>query len=386
MVYGDMKVELPIANLSNRALLDETMRLARDAQQTTAKLVAALAEVDARKLWADEGCSSLYACCTQVLRFSEHEAYLRMEVARVTHDFPVVLEMLTTGELSLTNIGLLKPYLTEENHVELFDAARGKSRREVARQVAALRDAGDRDCRPATIRPSAADRFEITVEIRDVTYDKLQRAKDLLSHTIPDGNIGEIIDRALTSLIRELARTKYAATDRPRPTRRTKLDSRHIPAGVRRMVWRRDGGRCAFVGPHGRCTATAFLEFHHKVPFAASGASTVENIELRCRAHNQREAELYFGTQLPLMVRERRESYGELGPDLVRSRSVGRLNSVHGRHDQLQSGGLIGLRSTIASHARLKRSTWAPCRVEGSCSLTLRERPSSSICRTFSGP
>ena len=82
MVYGDMKVEIPIANLSNRALPDETMRLARDARLTTAKLIAALAEVDARKLWADEGCASLYTYCTQVLRCSEHEAYLRMEAAR----------------------------------------------------------------------------------------------------------------------------------------------------------------------------------------------------------------------------------------------------------------------------------------------------------------
>lgn len=144
--------------------------------------------MDARKLWADEGCSSLYTYCTQVLLFSEHEAYLRMGAARVARQFPVVLEMLATGELSLTNVGLLKPHLTVENHTELFDAARGKSRREVARQVAGLWDSGDSEPRSATIRPSAAERFELTFEIRDVTYEKLQRAKDLLSHTIPDGS------------------------------------------------------------------------------------------------------------------------------------------------------------------------------------------------------
>lgn len=98
----------------------------------------------------------------------------------------------------------------------------------------------------------------------------------------------------------------------------TTSGSRHIAACVRRAVWRRDEGRCAFVGPQGRCTATAFLEFHHIVPFAAGGTATVENIELRCRAHNQREAELYFGTQLPLLVRETSGAYGELGPNPVR--------------------------------------------------------------------
>ena len=38
------------------------------------------------------------------------------------------------------------------------------------------------------------------------------------------------------------------------------------------------------------------LEFHHRIPYARGGPSTLENIELRCRAHNQYE-ELPFGAQ-----------------------------------------------------------------------------------------
>jgi 5-methylcytosine-specific restriction endonuclease McrA len=157
--------------------------------------------------------------------------------------------------------------------------------------------------------------LEITFQIGDGTYEKLRRAKDLLSHAIPDGDIGLIVDRALSSLLRDLERSKYGATDRPRGAQKPIPGSRNIRAWVRRAVWKRDGGRCAFVGPHGRCTEAAFLEFHHVVPFAAGGASTVENIELRCRAHNQREAEVYFGAAMP-MARERAVPYG-LGPDLV---------------------------------------------------------------------
>ena len=132
---GNMKIEFPVAHLSNQALLEETVRLANATRRTTAILIAALAEVDARKLWADAGCSSLYTYCIQVLRFSEQEAYLRMEGARVVRRFPVVLEMLADGEITLTNIGTLKAHLTVENHVALLEAARGKSKREVARQV-----------------------------------------------------------------------------------------------------------------------------------------------------------------------------------------------------------------------------------------------------------
>jgi hypothetical protein len=61
------------------------------------------------------------------------------------------------------------------------------------------------------------------------------------------------------------------------------------------VVWARDEGRCAFVAESGRrCDATALLEFHHVDPYGVGGPPTVANIQLRCRAHNQYEAELFY--------------------------------------------------------------------------------------------
>jgi hypothetical protein len=72
--------------------------------------------------------------------------------------------------------------------------------------------------------------------------------------------------------------------------------SRTIPAAVRREVWRRDSGRCGYVDIRGRrCGETSNVEFHHKFPFALGGLSTTDNIELRCAAHNQLQADLDFG-------------------------------------------------------------------------------------------
>ena len=68
----------------------------------------------------------------------------------------------------------------------------------------------------------------------------------------------------------------------------------------------RDDGRCAFVGSRGRCAERGFLEFHHVVPFAAGGVADTQNIELRCRAHNNFEAQLFFGAA---MVKERVERW-----------------------------------------------------------------------------
>lgn len=69
-----------------------------------------------------------------------------------------------------------------------------------------------------------------------------------------------------------------------------------------------------------RCTEQGFLEYHHVTPYASGGPPTVENIQLRCRAHNGYEAELDFGPRNSASVREERTSY--LSPDRTAATSV----------------------------------------------------------------
>jgi hypothetical protein len=137
--------------------------------------------------------------------------------------------------------------------------------------------------------------------------------QDLFRHVVPDGDAAVIFDRALTLLLQELEREKLAHAVRPRDRSDMDITGRHVPAAVRRKVWARDGGQCAFVGADGRCSERGFLEFHHLIPFAEGGLTTVENLQLRCRAHNAYEARAYFG---PPLLRESSVSY-ELGPDRV---------------------------------------------------------------------
>jgi 5-methylcytosine-specific restriction endonuclease McrA len=98
------------------------------------------------------------------------------------------------------------------------------------------------------------------------------------------------------------AMAELLALKRPRRLARTASNSRHVPANVKRVVWTRDGGRCAFVGAHGRCPKTGFLELHHVVPFAAGGPTGAENLELRCRAHNAYEATLSGQSSRPMYL------------------------------------------------------------------------------------
>jgi hypothetical protein len=145
------------------------------------------------------------------------------------------------------------------------------------------------------VTPLSPDRYRVQVTIGAETLEKLRLAKDLLRHAVPSGDEALILDRALTALLSDLAQKKFGAAQSPRPTSAALPGSRHVPAEVKRRVWLRDLGRCAFVGAGGRrCVERGFLEFHHLKPYALGGEASAENIQLRCRSHNAYEARLYF--------------------------------------------------------------------------------------------
>jgi hypothetical protein len=154
----------------------------------------------------------------------------------------------------------------------------------------------------AVVAPLAPARYRVQFTVGEETHEKLRRVQDLLRREIPDGDPGAIFDRALALLLEDVGRKKLAETSKSRPAaapatcRAVPAMSRAVPASVRRAVWMRDAGRCAFVAANGqRCTERAFLELHHQEPFALGGEATVENVALRCRAHHAYETELAFG-------------------------------------------------------------------------------------------
>ena len=124
--------------LSSPELLAALDRVAAQGRELTADLVALLAECDERKLYAQEGYASLFEFCVQRLRLSESQAYHRIQAARAARRFPLVVERLRDGRVTLTAVALLREHLTEANHREVLDWAEGRRKREVEEFVRAL--------------------------------------------------------------------------------------------------------------------------------------------------------------------------------------------------------------------------------------------------------
>lgn len=332
------------ATLSDSDLRAALAQSAASERAATARLIAVLAEYDHRRLYLGDGFTSLFQFCVAGLHLSESAAFTRIQAARASRKWPVVLQALLDGSVTLTTVGLLAPHLTDENCAALLTEARHQRKSAVERIVVRLAPKPEasslvRRLPPRTIAvpvaalvtvpalpavgpaspltsaqhqpimtvaapaptsaparasvaPLSPDRYKLQVTIDEDTRNVLRQAQDLMRHTLPTGDPAVIVSRALRLLVDDLLKKKAAATVHPRPARGIGDGSRAIPAAVKRAVWTRDGGRCTFEGLRGRCQARSPLEYHHVIPYAMGGSATADNIELRCRAHNAYQARL----------------------------------------------------------------------------------------------
>ena len=315
-----------------------------------ADFVAVLAEIDRLELFATLGYSSLFAMCVERWRYSEPAAARRVRAARLARRHLEVLSFLRAGDLNLETASLLEAILKggRRDAAALLEQAKGKTIRQVEALIAKVSPrpdlpdvvraqpapgllvitpggvgsgastslgrleipaASDGGAAPGPdgVLPTAPPASEAMIprqarsqcrltplsELRvhfsftgsSELRRKLDRLRDLQRHKYPEGRLEQVIEDAVDRRLRELDPDLWAAS---RPPSRIYAPSRRIPKSIKREVWRRDQGMCAFVASDGtRCGARAWLEYDHVVPAAIGGPSTAENLRLLCRNHNQ---------------------------------------------------------------------------------------------------
>lgn len=352
-----MQTNASLRSLDDQCLLRQFGDLVREDAAHLGALLRHMDEIDRRQLWAKAGFPSMFAFCVGRFHMSESMAGKRIAVARVARRYPILFDMVARGELHLSGILCLKTHLTDDNHVQLLTEAKHKTvaeielivartapRPDVPSRIRALPRRPARPSEPATApaveaappeepaqattpaeprspesnearnsgftleppprapdpKPLAPGRYALHMTLSEEGNANLRALQGLHAHQNPSGDPAPIVERALALLLEHTLKQKAALTDsarsraasEPEPTAR----SRYIPAHVRRTVWQRDEGRCAFVADDGtRCNAARRIEFAHRDPYAKGGEHSVDNIALRCDAHNDYEASCDYG-------------------------------------------------------------------------------------------
>ncbi len=309
-----------ISTISDDELLRRLSGLVQESRRVESELVAHIAEVDERRLYAREACSSMFTYCTDVLHMSEAETYLRIRVARASRKHPGLLRMLKDGRIHLTGAAKLSPHLTEANREAVLPRAAHKSKAKIEELVAEIAPKPDvapairklpapaqlrpdavvlpKATVPRPVEPLAPARYKIQFTASAEFKDKIERLRSL----VPKADLAAIIEEAVTEKLERLESRRYGKTRAPRRDLEetdTSPSSRYIPTPVRRAVSERDDNQCTFEDAQGRrCKERQGLQFHHHDPYARGGDHSPKNIQLMCPTHNQYLAERDYGKEL----------------------------------------------------------------------------------------
>jgi 5-methylcytosine-specific restriction endonuclease McrA len=126
--------------------------------------------------------------------------------------------------------------------------------------------------------------------------NKIQRAKEVLSHKHPEGKLEEVFNAALDKLLEAQAPELQKGRKNSQPSN---IGSPYIPRKMRRDAFAKANYCCEQRGTSGRrCGSRHQLEVDHVIPRAHGGKTVPENLQVLCKAHNLDKAKNQMGEAL----------------------------------------------------------------------------------------
>jgi len=323
IAHGNMKnVSRPQApaGSSDFELLNKLHAAVRTERQITLQVLELLKQVETRKLYLTFGFGSLMEFCIKELHYSESAAYRRISAMKALCDVPVLEHKIADGSLSLAVISQAQSHIrlrekqtsTKMEIAEkksLFQSLEGLSIREAEKELIQLDpQVFEALNRKESVRQITPELQELKLILTSEMQQDLEKLKLLLSHSMPGASLTDVLKFAVKESIqkrdlqRELKLRKRKA--QPAPVEKGSMTKSaqsllaHIPvktAGVRiplptsvkRLVWKKYQGQCAYQHQGRRCSSRFQLEIDHVVSLAKGGENSILNLQLLCRAHNQ---------------------------------------------------------------------------------------------------
>lgn len=248
------KVIERVRGLSDEQLLAGLSGVLDGNRRLLARVLAHLAEVEERRLHLLAGHGSLFVYCTCRLKMSEDEAYRRIRVARLALHFPCVLELIAGGQVSLSVMALVavsasarsgsieaapssvvaEPALCSGGPAALpaggervFPEAHlfgemSMSEAPPGAGAEGVEQSADREgivrgvvgaTRPrqpsSIVEPLSPGRYRVQFTADAELKQRIELARDLLRHAVPQGDLATIIGRALELLIESTLRRRF---------------------------------------------------------------------------------------------------------------------------------------------------------------------------------
>src|SRR4051812_45264449 len=174
-------------NITSKELLARTKRLVAEERRITLELIEHLREIDRRLLFAELGYGSLFEFARKELGLSEGSANRRINAMKLTRDVPEARHSLLDGRLSLSNAAKVQGFFQSEKKL-----GHDINKKEIVQKIENL---SQRDCEKKLFEISPASMpQELKIVISEETYEKLQRLKGYLAHSLPEASYAELLE------------------------------------------------------------------------------------------------------------------------------------------------------------------------------------------------
>lgn len=298
---GESKIMKAISQLSDSELLDQTRSLVGEERKVMGQVLEHLREIEGRRLYAQEGYSSLFDYCLKALNYSESEAFHRINSMRLIKQLPEMKAKLEAGSYSVSTLSLAQSVFRKEKEKfqsveqkqELLTRFEGQSKRACERIVA--------DLAPQALYSEREKALSLEVtELRlPLSSELLGKLKKLQALT------GKSSCTELLELLVDEALKKKDPKHNPRlkdPVAPFEVKTRAASVPLKRLIQKRDRYQCTWVHEKSgkRCEATKYLELDHIQPWSLGGATSAENLRLLCTAHHGLVTTQLFGEQVTI--------------------------------------------------------------------------------------
>ncbi|MES3038961.1 MAG: HNH endonuclease signature motif containing protein [Bdellovibrionota bacterium] len=288
-----MNTSINLKKLSDQNLIFNTEKLVQQERELLTNVLTHLREIERRRLFSALGYKSLFDFSIRRLGYSEDQAYRRIAAMRLVKIIPEIEEKISSGEISLSHIGVADTLfrkeakfasapMSREQKLQVIEQISNKPIR-VAEKIALSFSTTPVAEIPDRIESISADCIEIKFVASAELKEKLERLKGILAHQQPDVSLGTLFEKLCDLGINEWKK------DSPATSRKRCVTDIPSKAEIRRRVFRKADNQCE------NCGSQYALEIDHILPVAKGGGSNPENLRLLCRNCNQRAAIQEFG-------------------------------------------------------------------------------------------
>jgi hypothetical protein len=275
------------------AILDKRIELE---SLNEAEMIDFIREVMHRRLWLNYGATSMFDFMTRAhYHYAPVVAQRKIDAARLMQLFPEVKALILSGEVNLTQAGMLASALRQKTtpikvQRQILEAIRGQTIKNTQIILNEMLEIEVKERPKVRVQRDGSVRVELTFSKEQ--WKEIERAKDVVSHSVPSGELTEVLTYCASFTVSKKDLSVPFKNDQPLPSMEVKpRQSQGISRAARRFVFQRDKTCRQRHADGSFCESRYQLQVDHIVSRWKGGSNNVENLQLLCGLHNRHKYE-----------------------------------------------------------------------------------------------